>query len=244
MGGGPSLAKSLDQCPASALYLSVNDHGARLLKDRPKLAPRTVSYIIACDNIEERARADLGPRDYSGPRRDGAPWNIPVVSRHMWADYRLPFMPAPNSGMAAAWLARFMGCAPIILTGMDLWIGATYHDSPKSASSGRTCTDRQHFERWSTLLNRYPAQYRIQGCSPLFASKCAHYDPSERADPPIDREALLEELQTSWCRLTRETDVSKRVFAMGEILELHRGEVNHLVKKNIAVRIKPGEAVR
>lgn len=241
LGGGPSLAKHVHECPIDALYIAVNDHGLRLLKDRPKLAPRAASYVVACDKIEERARADIGMKDWPGPARDGQPWGLPVISRHMWADYRLTFMPASNSGMAAAWLARLMGCAPIILTGMDLWNGKTYHDAPNARSSGHTIADTQHLRRWSTLLSRYPGQYRTLGCSPLLQAKCAHYDPSEPADKPPERDSLLKELQSAWVRLSRDTPVSHRPFAAGEVLELHIGEVDKLVKKRLAVRVKPGE---
>lgn len=242
MGGGPSLAKHIHEAPSDALYVAVNDHGLRLLKDRcATLAPRQAAYVVACDKIEERARFDIGPRDLPPPARDRAPWGLPVVSRHVWADYRLPFMPAPNSGMSAAWLARFMGCAPIILTGMDLWSGATYHDAPNATSSGRAATAAQHLRRWTTMLSTYPGQYRTLGCSPLLAEKCAHYDPAERAADPPDADSLVRELQTQWCRLTRDAEVSQRRFPSGAVLELHIGEVERLVKTRRAVRVKPGE---
>lgn len=242
MGGGPTLAKHIEECPSDALYIAVNDHGLRLLKDRAaKLQPRAASYVVACDKIEERARADIGPKDLPPPKRDGQPWGLPVISRHVWADYRLTFMPAANSGMAAAWLARFMGCAPIILTGMDLWSGKTYHDAPNARSSGHTITDAQHFRRWCTLLARYPGQYRTLGCSPLLQAKCAHYDPSEPADTPPDAQKLLQELQSTWVRLTRDTRISQRSFPAGAVLELNAAEADKLIRTKKAVRAKPGE---
>lgn len=242
MGGGPSLAQFIHQAPPDALYIAVNDHGLRLLKDRAgELAPRQASYVVACDKIEERARFDIGPRDLPPPARDGAAWGLPVISRHLWADYRLPFMPAPNSGMSAAWLARHMGCAPIILTGMDLWTGPTYHDAPRARSSGRDAKPTDHLRRWVTMLERYPGQYRTLGCNALLREKCAHYDPAEPPASPPDADSLLKDLQTQWCKLIRDAPIGQRRFAAGTVLELHIGEVQKLVRTRHAVRVKPGE---
>lgn len=241
LGGGPSLSQYIDRAPRDALYIAVNDHGLRLLKDRPELQPRAASYVVACDRIEERARFDIGPRDLPGPRRDRAPWGLPVISRHMWADYRLTFLPAPNSGMTAAWLARLMGCAPIVLMGMDLWSGKTYHDAPDAKSTGQSIADTQHLRRWVTMLGRYPAQYRTLGCSHLLQRRCAHYDPSEPADKPIAAEKLAQELQSVWVRLSRDTPVSHRPFSAGSVLEVRASEAEKLIRTKKAVRSKPGE---
>jgi hypothetical protein len=234
MGGGPSLATHLEQAPADALYLSVNDHGLRLLKDRPALS-RRCSYVVCADRIEERVRRDIGMRDLPPPARDGAPWDVPVISRHPWGDWRLTYMPGPSSSMAAAWCARLMGCAPIILMGMDLWEGATYHDAPKARSSGRAATPVQHLQRWCTLLAVFPAQYRALGCSPLFREKCAHYDPRETPEPVVDRELLLRDLRSRTVRTLSDCVIAHRPFNAGEVLELTAKEADPLVRDHKAV---------
>ncbi len=241
MGGGPSLARSLDQCPLDALHFSVNDHGARLLKDTPHDG-RKVEWIVACDKIEQRARLDIG-RGEAGvvEQRDGQPWNVPVVSRHMWADYRMLSLVAPSSGMAAAWLARLMGCSPIILLGMDLYCGGTYFDAPTAKSSGRMIDDAHHFDRWCTVFKTYPAQYRFIGCSPLFKKIIQPYDPTEATDAPIPREKLMNEIRGTHVKLTREALISMREFQCGETLELAEGEAAKVIREKRAIKIKPPE---
>lgn len=241
MGGGTTLAKYIEQAPLNALYLSVNDHGLRLFKDHPELN-RRVDYVVCADGIEERVRRDVGFKDLPGPARDGTPWNVPVVARHMWGDYRLTYMPAPNSGMAAAWLARLMGCAPIILMGMDLWEGATYHDAPKAKSTGKSAHPTKHLERWVTLLARYPAQYRALGCSPLLRTKCAHYDPTEVPAPVLDRDRLNRDLQSTTVRTLKEVRVSHRTFAAGIEVELNKAEATKHIGLGKCIPVaRPGE---
>lgn len=237
MGGGESLNPALPLCPTDAVYICVNDHGLRSLKDRPHLA-RRCDYVVACDKIEDRARFDVG---LPGMKRDGAPWNVPVISRQMWADYRLLFMPQPGSGFAAAWLARVMGCAPVILTGMDLYAGGAYHDAPKAKTTGRVITDRQHMKRWRILMARYPYQYRTIGCHPLLARECGQYDAREPACPPIPRDKLQSEAGGVWCRTTKQTMIGMRTFAAGVALELGSTEAENLAKKNDVRRIASGE---
>lgn len=244
MGGGESLPAAIAHCPAQAVYISVNDHGVRLLKDRPALG-RQCAYVVACDKIEDRARGDVGrdPTDRAKRRADGQPWGMPVISRYMWADYRLLFMPAPSSGMAAAWLARLLGCSPIILTGMDLYAAGTYYDDKQAKSSGRTITEKQHFARWCTMIQTYPAQYRVIGCSPLLQKRVGLYSSTEPADAPIDDQKLLNELRSVWLKVTRDVLIGQRSFPPGEILELSKAEVDHVMREKKGVRLKSGEAV-
>lgn len=219
MGGGPTLIDAMRIAPAEALYISANDHGCRLFKNTPG-ETRQVSYIVACDKIEFRVR----------------PFAIPIIGRHMWADYRLLFMPGPSSGMAAAWAARFMGCAPIILTGMDFYTGGTYHDDPQAASTGKNIAAKSHAVRWQSLVALYPAQYRTIGCYPGLANRLGIYDPKERAAPPIAREQLLKELRSEHVRLKIESMISMRIFPAGAQLELHVEEAKKLFKTRRAER--------
>lgn len=242
MGGGESLAKYIEQAPVDAIYLSVNDHGLRLLKDRPELN-RRASYTVCADAIEERVRADVGFPDLPGPPRDGKPWGVTVIARHPWGDFRLTNMPVPNSGMAAAWIARLMGCAPIILMGMDLWERGTYHDAPKARSSGKSAPAATHLERWCTLLATYPAQYRVLGCSPLLREKCAHYDPHEPRAPVLDRDKLNRDLRSRFVRMKVDSPVSHRPFKAGEVVELQAKEADTLLRLGKAIRVDgPGRA--
>lgn len=223
MGGGSSRLAAMPQCPPHAIYISANDHGCRHFLQHPDPA-RRISYVVACDKIEQRVKH----------------YGLPIISRHMFADYRLLFMPAPSSGMSGAWLARLMGCAPIILTGMDLYVGPTYADDAAAQSTGHILSERQHLERWHRMMVAYPAQYRTIGCSKLLENHCGCYDPSERPEPVLDANRLSFELQGEWIKLTADSIISMRPFRSGEVLELTRGEAQKLVRERRAVRVKPG----
>lgn len=225
---------SLPKCPTDAIYIGVNDHGARHLKDNALF--RKISYIVACDKIEERARADIGFPGLIGPKRDGKPWDIPVISRHPWADYRLTFMPGTCSGMAAAWFARFLGCAPVILVGMDLYRdGKAYVDAPKAKSTGFHITDLEHMSRWGMLVRRYPYQYVSIDCHPHLEKRLGVYDAGLPRVDPVPREQLIAELQIVRIRLTRDTLVDMRPFPVGTVLPVSRTEAENLCKKRGAV---------
>ena len=231
VGGGQSIRTALPKCPSDALYIGVNDHGARYLKDHAELG-RRIDYIVACDKIEERARADVG---LPGMTRDGTPWGVPVISRHPWADHRLLYMPGTCSGQAAAWVARFMGCAPVILVGMDLYRGSTYVDAPKAKSSGFLITDMEHAKRWWDVVRRYPYQYVTIDCHILIADRFGVYEPGMEAAAPIERERLIAELQISRIQLRRDTLIDQRPFHAGDVVEVSRKEAENLTKQRGAV---------
>jgi hypothetical protein len=243
VGGGCSLNKWIAAAPREALYISVNDHGTRLFKDRPELA-RACELIVACDFIEERARADVG-RHTADKGRDAKPWGLPVVSTYMWADYRLLFMPGPSSGMAAAFIARLLGCSPILLLGMDCFAGGTYYDDPHAQSTGHDATATEHLNRWRTLLEKFPAQYRTMGCYPALRELCGVFDPREARHRAVDRAQLERELtsESARMRLLRDTLISMRPFTAGSVLELHRNEATKLINKRLAARVKPGDLI-
>lgn len=229
MGGGPSMVEAMATAPADALYISVNDHGLRFFKRRAD--PRRCSYVVACDKIEKRARFD------SRDGGDGAPWGLPCISRHMWADYRLLFMPAPSSGMSAAYVARLLGCAPVILTGMDCYAGGTYHDDHKAGSTGRNIRPADHRSRWAKLGVQYPGMYRTIGCDAVLARHFGTYNPEEKPEAPAPAERLIQELRRFRCELKAPAEICQRLFSAGEVLDLMQREVEQLVKEKRATRL-------
>jgi hypothetical protein len=230
MGGGPTLAEAMKIAPADALYISVNDHGLRFFKRRGD--PRRCSYVVACDKIEKRARFDC--RD---PGDDGQPWGLPVISRHMFADYRLLHLPAPNSGMSGAYFARLLGCAPVIITGMDCYTGGTYHDDPKAGSTGRNIRPADHRSRWTKLGVQYPGMYRTIGCDPVLARHFGTYNPEEKPEAPAPLAQLVQELRRFRCVLKAEATICQRPFKSGQVLDLMQREVEQLMKEKRATRI-------
>lgn len=232
IGGGESIVTALPKCPADAVHIGVNDHGARYLKDNPQLG-RALDLIVACDKIEERARDDIG---LPGMKRDGRPWGVPCVSMHPWADYRMLYMTGTTSGMAAAFVARLMGCTPVYLVGMDLYRGGrSYHDAPSARTTGFNASELEHLKRWYAYAQRYTHAYVPIDCHPGLAERLrtAGCDPSDRAIIP--RERLVAELQISRIRLARDLLIDMRPFKAGEVVEVSRKEAHNLVRDKKAV---------
>lgn len=222
MGGGPSLAKDIDRCPIGALYLSANDHGAKLLAER---FDRRCDFLVALDDIRDRL----------------VPWRAPIVGRYFWADYRiLKFRlrnGLQNSAMAAAWLARLMGCAPIIIAGVDCYDGGAYWHAPKAESNGFTSTPKQHKASWREFVGLYPAMYRVFGGALHGVAVERLYDATESPAAPPPREELVHEVSGVYCSSSIERLVIRRqVFTRDEVVELDRQEAESLAEKK-SVRI-------
>lgn len=224
MGGGPSLGEGVLRCPEDALYFDVNAHGHRWVQQHDAGA-RKVAYTVACDKIEERVK----------------PIGVPIVSRHMWADYRLLFMPAPSSAVAAAFVARLMGCAPIIVCGIDLYQTGTYHDDPHAWSNGQQFSMHQHAQYWRKLAGQWPAQYRVASGHPLLLETLAAYDPAEAPAEPTWPERAAADVNGVWVRLVQSCMVATRSFERGRVLELRSGEAERLLFTKQAVAATPGE---
>lgn len=235
MGGGPSLHEGVTRAPGDAVYLSANDHGVRYFKHRG--LPQRCAYVVAGDENERRWRGDVRARA-DGVPVDGKPWGCPVIGRQMWADYRLLFMPQPNSGIAAAWVARVMGCAPIILLGMDLYAGGTYHDDAKYKSSGKSLSAGDHRLNWIKFLSAFPGPYRALGCERELRAMVGEFDAAERYRPGESRYQLLEGLRRDRCRLTADAVIMQRPFSAGLTLDLRKNEVDDLIKHGKAVRLR------
>lgn len=230
MGGGASLLQAFPSFPPNAVHISVNDHGCRFMRHTLGI-DRQPDYIVACDRIERQVRFDVRPPG------TGAPWRVPLISRWMFADYRMLFSVAPNSGVAAAWAARLMGCAPIILAGMDLYVGPTYFDAPTAISSGRNVPPAEHRQRWYRL-SKYPGMYRTLGGDDVLASHFGVYDPAEPVRlPPPPVSQLAFELQRYRVRLTADALITQRPFSDGAVLDIAQREHDHLVRQRKAVSL-------
>ena len=213
MGGAPSLPDEIEQCPKDALYLSANEHGVKLIAER--FPDRRCSYIVALDKILDRLDR----------------WGVPIVSRHAWADYVILRFRLPdggqNSGMAAAWLARLMGCAPIIVIGVGCYSnGQAYWHAPKAQTNGFVTPPKEHIARWMMFKRMYPAMYRTIGDGPLsWAVFDAQFDPNEKPEP---------ELIGMRCEVRLDkTTIRHRAVKKGEVLELDRIEASSLARKKI-----------
>lgn len=209
IGGGDSAPKSLAKAPADAIALSANDHGFLL---------RPCQYKVSLDK---------------GASRDHSR-GVPVISRHIWGHYRILESPAPNSGIAAAWVARIMGCTPIYVIGMDCYVGGTYFHDRHAKSSGKSINRQTHVARWRGFLQKFPADYRcIGGAIDGLKSMSPDARPSaEQLDAAL-RGAFVEFLSTRDIVILG----SKRPFKKGERAELRPGEASKLVRERLARRV-------
>lgn len=203
MGGGPSLPGELERCPGrgQALYISANDHGAKLVG---------CDYIVAHDKIEERLR----------------PFGVPLVSRHLWADIRYVTFPAANSGVIAAWVAAMFGCAPIHIAGMDCWTGGTYWHDPNAKSAGHLLSRDVHLGRWRQLMTTAPAEYRPMGS--VLGDAVRAWAVQTPAGP-APREACLASVAGVVVRFERDATLKTRRFRAGERVELTKHEAQKFV---------------
>jgi hypothetical protein len=218
MGGGPSLPAAIERSPEGAIFLSANEHGCRFFENSSpgQTTKNVVCLIVALDQIEHKVSR----------------FGVPIVSRHMYADYRLVTPPAKSSGVAAAYIARLMGCAPILLAGMDCYDGATYFDDPKAPSTGRTMDAGGHAMLWREMIGQYPGgQYRVIGGNARLQNLLGMYDPTERPRlPPVAKETLTAEASGIFVEVVRSCTISMRDFRVGERLELNKNEAEKFIK--------------
>ncbi len=119
MGGAPSLPEALKHCPADAVYISANQHGALL---------RKVDYIVYTDRAHQRTNCPM--------RLMLKKYGAPLVAPQLDADYFMETTIQANSGIRAILLAGILGCDPIIVTGIEMYQGKTYFHDPEAKSSG------------------------------------------------------------------------------------------------------------
>lgn len=224
IGGGPSRDAAMKEVPAGAVLFSANDHGVRYFARQQQL--QRCNYIVACDRIEARARRDVGEGG------TGEPWGLPVISRLCFGDYRLLHMAAHSSGMMAAWAARIMGCAPIIVVGMDCYRGGTYADAPDAKSTGRNLSPEDHRKAWRRLCLSYPAMYRAVRCYEPLRRDMGDYDPGEPAEPIPPRQRLLDDLGRHRVRLRSEVTIMQRPFPPGLVVDLGKRDLTELRGKH------------
>lgn len=165
MGGGPSLPEQMIRVPGAAVRVSANEHGAKF---------GTVDYVVG---VDRHVLKEKGLRDYGAP----------IIAPHGWADYRIAKQHHPSAGITAAWALWAMGCAPVLLAGMDLYVdsdvfGVYWHDA-NAKSTGTTTKLGRHVDRWLGLraaCGGVRSPFRALG-EPLLAFFPA-YDATESVD--------------------------------------------------------------
>lgn len=224
LGGAPCWPEDYERVRAwpdsvRAVVLAANDHAFR--------RPIEVDYIVACDN-HMRERLVIYRR--------------PIISPRHWADYRVLHQVVSNSAALAAVAAWVMGCAPIIVCGVELYAGDTYAHDPKAPSVGKTISVPQHLRRWEKLTAATPgAQIRpVDG--PLLAL-WPRWDPLEASAAPAPAESIRRIVAGE--RVVIERDVPQwhgTSYARHQVVETRKHEADELVKLGLGRRYREARA--
>lgn len=139
LGAGPSLPGQLGLIPEAAVRISVNERPPKLVR---------CDYIVFCDTNTVGMVEGL----------DGE-----KISPFKSADYRLDkevWFGGLSSSTSAAYIACYMGCAPVVLMGMDLYQGAReyFDDLPGTGfrSSASKSSLERHTAMWREALLKCP----------------------------------------------------------------------------------------
>lgn len=148
IGGGPSAARDLPELQrqgfAPNVRISANEHGFR--QDL-----YTITHSVCLD--PRHGEKHISMEDLLGH-------DVPIISPNFFADYRLPeWTLACNTGLAAIAVAVFMGCAPVVVVGIDFYrihdrnAGTYFHDAG-AVSNSNTKTPR-NFETQVKALEQW-----------------------------------------------------------------------------------------
>lgn len=216
-GGGPSLPQQLEIASRyleKPVFFSVNEHGARL---------RACDYVVCFDSIEQRVRR------YAG--------RAPIVSPQWFADIRVANHPyLPDSSALAAWCAWMMGCAPIVLCGIDLYggQGGVYWHSREAESRGAGVSVAEHLNRWRRVALVVAGQVRSMGGPLLEAGIFPAFDPLELPSGIPLIEYALQQAVGVTLEMRQPFDVRGRHLEPGERVELPFELAEHFLVDGIA----------
>lgn len=145
LGGGVSLPQHLKAVPKNAVLLSVNRRGALLTR---------CDYIVATDRPEAEECQRLFP-------------DTPLISPFHdlgghWYVRNSDVIDSGFSSPVAMWLARFMGCAPVILCGMDCYQGGTYWYDKEAESSGNHQPLQNQLIAWRVAYRQTPGVEHVK----------------------------------------------------------------------------------
>ena len=223
MGGGPSLPEQVARAPEGALLISANEHGCFL---------RRCDFIMACDDLSNKPLK--APDGRTVKIRD---LGTPIISsRRSIADVYYSTAPLNNSGICAAWALWVMGCAPILLAGMDCFQGGTYFHNHKAISTGNNLQLIHHLNKWRRLKAKIP-RAPIRSLGGPTAEVFPAYDPAEAFPPPADRAEIESELKRNTVKVIHRWPIGPRPFEPGQIVEVSDAELAIGLRKRYCERI-------
>lgn len=148
MGGGQTLADDLKRIGTKPgdVVISTNAHGVDLKQPH---------YVLAIDHTHTKTGQPMGR--YLRARTD-----VPVISPHSFADYRLGFWPNSTpqhpryilSGLVAAWASFVMGARVVCMAGMSGYQDNDYRGEARKVARDIHCPVRVMAE--SPLADVWP----------------------------------------------------------------------------------------
>lgn len=221
IGGGMSAPEQVARAAAAypdALRISANAHGGFL---------GDVDYMASIDDVHAEIRATGNA--------------VPFISHHPWADYRLVEQPQlDNSGCLATWVAWNLGAAPILLCGMDCYLGGdgnVYFHDQDAESTGTRLDWKAHARNWARLAASLPDSAPVRTMGGPLEGVFDLFDPLEDFSGyvPPSRQALLRETEGKRVRFTRETRIGDELFLVGQVVELPLRDARRAVQQKRAV---------
>ena len=132
-----------------------------------------------------------------------------------------------------------MGCAPILLVGVENYTGKAYTDDPDARSTGFNLKSGEHMKRWARLKFFAPGGHFRAVSGPLL-ELFPRYNPKEVQFAPYSEEYVRKVAQGVFVQFGKEEIIGRRRYCRGEIEEVTALEAHTLVRKGAAVRVKSG----
>ena len=159
LGAGPSLPGQIHLIPEGAVRIAVNERPSTLF---------ACDYIVFYDDNTEPL-----VKGYGGEQ----------ISPYGRSDYQVDDSAwfGGSSSHTAVFMACLMGCAPVILMGMDLYQGdREYFDDPqgrKFRSSASRLPLKEHMDMWSVAVERCPDSHVIKAAGGPLVEIFGEYRP-------------------------------------------------------------------
>lgn len=224
LGGGPSLPAQLPLL-RGVKAVSANEHGALV---------HPCDYIVAVDIFHTITKEDMVARL--------RPHGLPIVSPLFNADIRMTDWDFwGNSGQHAIWLAWALGAHPVLVAGMDCYVGDTYYHTARANSSGHQ-KGADYFLNSARQLRdtMMPgAEVRVLGGG-LLTEVWKPYDPEEEFAPFVpssELTALARRPTFVELRALETLDIWKNRVRPYEHFTLTESEAARLVQMRLAERL-------
>lgn len=211
IGGAPSRLTDVPLCPQNGIFISANDHG---------LLQRDCDYIAACE--------DLGIRLFQ--------WERPIIASWSRADIRVFEVPLPNSAALGAWAAYVMGCAPVVIAGVECYQGKTYPQDPDLRTSGHKLTLKEHLLHWQKLDLLAPRGIFRAISGPLL-SIFPRYSSAEFCLPKTDKDELIRRVSGSFVRFFQGQTLGDRTYPRGIPVQVSQIEERYIVRNGLGERV-------